>query len=73
MRIECLTTFLDGRERYEQGDIFTMRDEEKAAYFVKNGWAKEANTLSQTPASDTAGTADLTIHNSAIGVGDSNG
>ena len=26
MRIECLTTFLDGRERFEKGDIFTVSD-----------------------------------------------
>lgn len=40
MRIECLTTFLDGRERFEAGDIFTI-DDAHGAYFVKNGWAKE--------------------------------
>ena len=40
MRIECTTTFLDGRERFEKGDIFTV-DDDTAAYFIKSGWAKE--------------------------------
>lgn len=40
MRIECTTIFLDGRERFEKGDIFTVPDAD-AARFIKNGWAKE--------------------------------
>ncbi len=43
MRIECTTTFLDDRERFEKGDIFTVPDAQ-AAYFIKNGWAKEVGT-----------------------------
>ena len=44
MRIECTTTFLDGRERFEKGDIFTVPDA-VAGYFIKNGWAKEVGAL----------------------------
>ena len=44
MRIECTTTFLHGRERFEKGDIFTVPDAQ-AAYFIKNGWAKEVGAL----------------------------
>ena len=44
MRIECTTTFLHGRERFERGDIFTVPDAD-AAYFIKNGWAKEVGAL----------------------------
>jgi len=40
MRIECTTTFLDGRERFEKGDVFTIPDAD-AARFLKHGWAKE--------------------------------
>ncbi len=43
MRIECTTTFLDGRERFEKGDIFTVPDAD-AAYFIGNKWAKEVGT-----------------------------
>jgi hypothetical protein len=70
MRIECTTTFLDGRERYERGDIFTV-DDTKGAYFTQNKWAKEvgaADTQAAVP-----GTANLDIHNAVIGLGDSNG
>lgn len=35
MRIECTTTFLHGRERFEKGDIFTVPDAD-AAYFIGN-------------------------------------
>ena len=36
MKIECLTTFLDGKDRYESGDVRTV-DDEKVAQFVANG------------------------------------
>lgn len=54
MRIECTTTFLDARERFEKGDTFTISDE-RGAYFVSNGWAKEvgAPDLAVTSADPT--------------------
>jgi hypothetical protein len=58
MRIECLTTFLDGRERFEAGDIFTI-DDAHGAYFVKNGWAKEAGAPDPAPAADDPVTLDV--------------
>jgi len=70
MRIECLTTFLDGRERFEKGDTFTISDE-RGAYFVKNQWAKKVGD--QTPAPLPTTQTDLAVHNSVIGTGDSNG
>lgn len=48
MRIECTTTFLHGRERFEAGDTFTIGDE-AGAYFVKNGWAKQVGTEQPAP------------------------
>jgi len=42
MRIECLMPFKEGRESFEKGDIFVV-DDAKAAYFIKNGWAKEVD------------------------------
>ena len=48
MRIECTTTFLDDRERFEKGDIFTVPDAQ-AAYFIKNGWAKEVGKPDPLP------------------------
>lgn len=71
MRIHCLTTFLDGRERYEKDDIFTV-DDTKGAYFVQNKWAKEVGT--QTPAAqDQPTVTELAIDNAVMGMGDSNG
>lgn len=60
MRIECTTTFLDGRESFEKGDIFTVPDAE-AAYFVKNGWAKAVNT-SDLPPNPPAEPVTLDVH-----------
>lgn len=72
MRIECITSFLDGRERFEKGDIFTV-DDTKAAYFVQQKWAKEVGAPTPTPTPDAVGPADLTIHNSKLGLGDNHG
>lgn len=38
MKITCLTTFIDGRDRFEKDDVRTV-DDERGAYFVANGWA----------------------------------
>jgi len=59
MRIECTTTFLDDRERFEKGDIFTVPDAQ-AAYFIKNGWAREAGkTTDPAPATAEPVTLDV--------------
>ena len=66
MKIEVLTTFLDGRDRYETGDVRTVPDE-AGARFVAAGWAKDAagQVSTGTPAS---GSASLDIHDSTLGV-----
>lgn len=56
MRIECTTTFLDGRERFEKGDIFTIEDA-AAARFIKAGWAKDVGT----PAVDVPSSEPVTL------------
>ena len=60
MRIECLTTFLDGRERFEKGDIFTVPDGD-GARFVAAGWSKKVGD--ETPAAEPGQVADLEIQN----------
>lgn len=60
MRIECTTTFLDGRERFEAGDTFTVSDERGAA-FIANGWAKKVGD--ETPAALPSQDTTLDIHN----------
>lgn len=40
MRIEITTTFLDGVDRFEAGDVRTV-DDERGARFVAAGWAKD--------------------------------
>lgn len=64
MRIECITTFLHGRERFEAGDIFTVSDD-LGGYFVKNGWAKQVGT--EQPAPVPQAPVDLQINSSNHG------
>lgn len=58
MRIECTTTFLHGRERFERGDIFTVPDA-VAGYFIKNGWAKDVGTPAVDVPSSEPATLDV--------------
>jgi hypothetical protein len=72
MRIEALTTFLDGRERFEKGDIRTVQDSD-GTRFVTAGWAKDLGGGVATGDAQSDPVA-LDIHNSVIGVKDtSNG
>ncbi len=41
MRIQVLTTFLDGRDKYHKDDIRTVEDEADAQRFIAAGWAVE--------------------------------
>lgn len=61
MRITCTTTFLHGRDRYEQGDTRTVSDED-GAYFISNGWAAEGGS---DPVPAAAGDVTLAIHDAA--------
>jgi hypothetical protein len=63
MKIEILTTFLDGRDRFEAGDIRTVSDAD-GARFVAAGWAKD---MSGEIASGVAaeGATDLAIDNAS--------
>ncbi len=71
MKIEVLTPFLDGTDRFEAGDIRTVSDE-RGTLFVALGWAKdvEGRIASSTAA---PGSTDLTIHNAKMGTGDNHG
>jgi len=70
MKIEALSTFLDGRERFEQGDIRTV-DDAKGAYFVANGWAKDIT--SDAAVTPFVGDTDLAIQNVNLATGVTNG
>jgi hypothetical protein len=70
MKIECLTTFLDGTDRFEAGDIRTV-DDERGARLVGNGWAKD--TAGRVATGAPGGNADLNIDNSRLGLGDNHG
>ena len=69
MRIECKTTFLDGADRFEAGDIRTV-DDARAQRFMAHGWAAE---VGQPAVASSAEPATLNTHNGAVGLGDSNG
>ena len=66
MKIEALTTFLDGRDRFEAGDIRSVSDVD-GARFVAAGWAKDISGAIAT-GTVAAGATDLEIHNSTLGV-----
>lgn len=70
MKIEALSTFLDGRERFEQGDIRTV-DDAKGAYFVANGWARDIT--SDAVVAPFVGDTDLAIQNVNLATGVTNG
>lgn len=71
MKIECLTTFLDGKDRYESGDVRTVEDD-KGAQFVANGWAKDVAGRVAT-GGESSSVVNLAVDSSVIGLGDSNG
>lgn len=70
MKIECLTTFLDGPERFEAGDIRTV-DDDRGARFVGAGWAKDLAGRVATGA--PGGNAELNIHKATSSTGDNHG
>ena len=70
MKIECLSTFLDGRDRFEIGDVRTV-DDERGAKFVAAGWAKD--TDGRVATGESASGADLKIDSALSATGDSNG
>jgi hypothetical protein len=71
MRIYCLTTFLDGRDRFEEGDTRTV-DPDCGRRFVAAGWAREEFDLAAAADSEPTATS-LNTHDSSVGTGDGNG
>lgn len=70
MKIVCLTTFLDGRDRYEKDDQRTVSDAD-GARFVANGWARDV--AGEAAPIAASGDVTLAIDNSILGLGDSRG
>jgi len=71
MKIQVLSTFLDGTDRFEKDDCRTVSDDD-GARFVANGWAEYVDGRVATGAS-ASGETNLSVNNSVIGTGDSNG
>lgn len=69
MQITVKTTFLDGTDRFETGDVRTV-DDERAARFIENGWASDAAGNAGDAAS---GAVDLEVNSANHATGDSNG
>ncbi|MCC7066307.1 MAG: hypothetical protein IT456_26165, partial [Planctomycetes bacterium] len=63
MKIICDTTFLDGKDRFENGDQRTV-DDVRGAYFIANGWAHE---VGGEPAAPAVGDVTLDVHKSVLG------
>lgn len=70
MKLEATTTFLDGVDRFEAGDIRTV-DDARGARLIGCGWAREAGSDAAPVAASGAVTLDT--HNAVMGMGDSNG
>ena len=71
MKIEALTTFIIGRDRFEAGDVRTVSDE-SGAFYCDCGWAKDI-TGQTTTGTQADGSVDLAIQNATHSLGDSNG
>ncbi len=61
MKIQCLTTFLEGADRFEEGDIRTVQDD-VGVRLVANGWAKDVTGEVATGAA-AVGESTLDIQN----------
>jgi hypothetical protein len=70
MRIEPNQVFLDDTDRYEPDREYEV-DEGKGYYFCKMGWAK--NLDEEIEPEEQPSEVNLDIHNSTIGLKDSNG
>ena len=70
MKINCTTSFKEGREAFHEGDTRTVSDED-GARFIANGWAVAAGDAPQ-PLPDPQA-VDLSIDNAKHLTGDSNG
>ncbi len=70
MRIHVLSTFLDGRDRFEEGDIRTV-DNDRATVFIGQGWARADN--GEVATVEPTGETTLDIQKSFLTTGDSNG
>jgi hypothetical protein len=68
MRIKCLTTFLDGTDRFEIDDERSVSDD-RGAYFVANGWAEDLSGSVAT-GQPADGSADLDVQSSKLSAGD---
>jgi hypothetical protein len=66
MKIKCLTTFLDGKDRFEADDIRTV-DDERGARFCANGWAEDLSGAVPTGGADKA-TFELAVDSVATSV-----
>ena len=70
MRILATQTFLDDRDKYEEDQEYTV-DDGLGLYFCRNGWARNLDEEVESVPQPTE--VDLDVHNSSIGIKDSNG
>lgn len=71
MKIQCTTTFLDDRDRFEKDDQRTVEDA-RGARFVSAGWAIDISGGAPAIA-QPEGEVTLDVHATANGTGDNNG
>jgi hypothetical protein len=62
MKIICDTTFLDGLDRFEKGEIRVV-DDARAAAFIKHGWAHAEGGEASAPAASAS--TDLDVYDAS--------
>jgi hypothetical protein len=70
MKIHCLTTFLDDKDRFEEGETRVV-DDARGYKFIGLGWACVPGDPAVVPS--TTDSVNLDINSSAHAAGDSNG
>lgn len=58
MQIEILETFIDGRDRYEKGEVRSVSDE-NGRYFCACGWVRDIS--GEVPTADRQKTTDVRL------------
>lgn len=71
MRIHCLTTFMDGADRFERDEVRHI-DDARAARFIQHGWARQ-DDAAPAPAAASTATSMLDVQSATLVTGDSNG
>lgn len=74
MWIRCKTDYLDGRDRFNAGELRLVSDE-RGMFYIYEGWAEEAPSpnLTDLPEAGEGTSTDLDIQSGTLALGDNYG